>query len=141
MTVLALDLGTKRIGVAISDPSESFALPLTVIERTNLREDVEHVIVLAREHQANELAVGDPLRLSGERAQASDAVDRFIATLERRFRGQIHRVDERLTTAQATRALIDADVSRSKRKQIVDKVAATLILETFLSRRHRAQSK
>jgi putative holliday junction resolvase len=142
VTVLALDLGAKRIGVAISDPSEVFALPLTVIERTNLRDDVKRIVALAREHQANELAVGDPLRLSGERAAASDSVDRFVTALAKEFDGQIHRVDERLTTAQATRTLIDADVSRAKRKQIVDKVAATLILEMFLSRRrHGAQSK
>ena len=135
MTVLAIDLGTKRIGVALSDPSESFALPLEVIERTNIRHDIQRVVDLAHQHQAAELVIGDPLRLSGERALASEAVDHFISKLERQFAGKIHRVDERLTTAQATRTLIDADVSRSKRRQVVDKLAATLILETFLSRR------
>ncbi|MBV9148533.1 MAG: Holliday junction resolvase RuvX [Candidatus Eremiobacteraeota bacterium] len=141
MIVLGLDVGTKRIGVAISDPSESFALPLAVMERTNLRDDVKRIAGLAREHQAGELAVGDPLRLSGERGPASESVDRFIAALEKHFEGKIHRVDERLTTAQATRTLVDADVSRAKRKQIVDKIAATLILETFLNRRRGARGK
>ncbi len=102
MTVLALDLGTKRIGVALSDPSESFALPLQVIVRTNLRADIDRIVALAREHEASELVVGDPVRLSGERAAASDAVDQFIVKLQRQFTGRIHRVDERLTTAQAT---------------------------------------
>ena len=140
MTVLALDLGSRRIGVALSDPSESFALPLAVIERTNLRSDIAQVLSLAQDHSASELVIGDPLRLTGERASASDAVDRFIAKLEREFEGKIHRVDERLTTAQATRTLIEANVSRSRRKRVVDKVAATLILETFLSRRGRMRS-
>ncbi|MBV8727420.1 MAG: Holliday junction resolvase RuvX [Candidatus Eremiobacteraeota bacterium] len=141
MSVLALDVGTKRIGVAISDPSESFALPLQVLERTNLRADIERIVDLAREHQASEVVVGDPVRLSGARAEASNSVDGFVSALERRFTGKVHRVDERLTTAQATRALIDADVSRAKRKRIVDKVAASLILETFLSQRRNTAAQ
>jgi len=138
MTVLALDVGGKRIGVAISDPTESFALPLEVFERANLRADIDRIVALASEYQAVEVVVGDPLRLSGERGPASQAMDGFIAALERRFAGRVHRVDERLTTAQATKTLIAADVSRTKRKRVVDKLAASLILESFLSRRRRS---
>jgi len=138
MTLLALDVGSKRIGVAVSDPSESFAMPLEVVECTNQRADIERIVEIAREREATELVVGDPVRLTGERALASDKVDRFIATLGRRFPGKIHLVDERLTTAQATRQLIEADVSRAERKRVVDKLAATLILENFLTRRRRA---
>lgn len=137
MTLLALDVGSKRIGIAISDPMESFALPLIVFERTNLRADVDRIVALASDNQAEELVVGDPLRLSGERGPASNAIDGFIAALGRRYAGRVHRLDERLTTAQATRTLIEADVSRHKRRQIVDKLAAALILESFLSRRRR----
>jgi putative Holliday junction resolvase len=135
MPVMALDVGTKRIGVAVADPSESFALPVTVLERTNLRADLERIADLARDYEAGEIVIGDPLRLSGERGPAAEQIDRFVEQLRKNFTGPIHRVDERLTTVQAQRALIAADVSRAKRKTVVDKMAAALILETFLARR------
>ncbi|HEX5275899.1 MAG TPA: Holliday junction resolvase RuvX [Candidatus Rubrimentiphilum sp.] len=135
MPVMALDVGTKRIGIAVADPSESFALPVAVLERTNLRADLERIADLARDYQAAEIVVGDPLRLSGERGPAAEHIDKFVEQLRKRFTGAIHRVDERLTTAQAQKALIAADVSRAKRKTVVDKMAAALILDTFLARR------
>lgn len=135
---MALDVGTKRIGIAVADPSESFALPVAVLERTNLRADVERITGLAREYAAGELVVGDPLRLSGERGAAAEQIDRFVKHLAKHFAGPIHRVDERLTTAQAQKTLIAADVRRDKRKLIVDKMAAAFILETFLARRRAA---
>ena len=135
MTVLALDVGSKRIGAAISDPGEVFAMPLTVIEHTNLRSDIDRVVELAVEHRAQEIVVGDPVRLTGERGIAAERIDRFVDALARKFTGTIHRVDERMTTAQATKTLIGADISRAKRKTVVDKIAASLILETFLTRR------
>ncbi len=135
MAVMALDVGTKRIGVAVADPSGSFALPVTVLERTNVRADLERIANLVREYEAGEIVVGDPLRLSGERGPAAEQIDRFVEQLRKSFSGPVHRVDERLTTAQAQKALIAADVSRAKRKTVVDKMAAALILETFLARR------
>ena len=141
MPVMALDVGTKRIGVAVADPTQSFALPVAVLERTNLRADLERIADLARDYQADEIVVGDPLRLSGERGPAAEQIDRFVEHLRKSFTGKIHRVDERLTTAQAQKTLIAADVSRAKRKMVVDKMAAALILETFLARRRgNAQS-
>jgi putative Holliday junction resolvase len=135
MAVLALDVGTKRIGVAVADPAGILALPLTVIERTNLRADVQRVVELAAEYSATEIVVGDPLTLSGQRGAAAQKIDRFVEQLRRLFTGTIHRVDERMTTAQATKTLIAADVRRGKRKNVVDKMAAALILETYLAGR------
>jgi putative Holliday junction resolvase len=135
MPVMALDVGSKRIGVAVADPSGSFALPILVLERTNVQADVHRIVELAKEYDADELVVGDPIRLSGERGLAAEQVDRFVEHLQKMYSGRIHRVDERLTTAQAQRSLVAADVSRAKRKTIVDKMAAALILETFLARR------
>lgn len=140
MTVLGIDVGSKRIGVAISDPGGTFALPLTVLDHTSLRADVEKIVELAVQYGAAELVVGDPVRMNGERGIAAAAIDRFVEALERRFAGTIHRIDERLTTAQATKTLIGADVSRSKRKAVVDKLAAALILEMFLTRRNNLQA-
>jgi putative Holliday junction resolvase len=135
MSLLALDVGSKRIGVAVADPTGTFALPLTVIERTTLKDDLARIADLAAEYNANEVVVGYPVTLAGARGPAAEKMDRFIEQLTRVFSGAIHRVDERLTTAQATKTLIGADVSRSKRKAVVDKMAAALILESFLARR------
>ena len=135
MALLALDVGTKRIGVAVADPGGTFALPVTVIERTNLKNDLERITELAREYNAREMVVGDPVTLGGQRGLAAEKIDRFVEQLARVFSGPIHRVDERMTTAQATKTLISADVSRAKRKTVVDKMAAALILESYLARR------
>jgi putative Holliday junction resolvase len=137
---MALDVGSKRIGVAVADPTGSFALPVTVIERTNLKADLERICELAGEYNAREMVVGDPVTLSGQRGPAAEKIDRFVEQLARLFSGPIHRVDERMTTAQATKSLIAADVSRAKRKTVVDKMAAALILETYLARRRSGTS-
>jgi putative Holliday junction resolvase len=133
--VIALDVGTKRIGVAVGEGT--FAFPHSTLERTNVRDDVVAIVALARERGVRTIVVGDPLTMSGERALASERIDAFVAHLERAFDGAIERVDERLTTAAAQKALIDADVSRAKRKKVVDQLAAVGILETWLARRPR----
>lgn len=140
MSLLALDVGSKRIGVAVADPTGTFALPVTVIERTNLKADLDRITELAGEYNADEMVIGDPVTLSGQRGPAAEKIDRFVEQLMRVYTGRIHRVDERMTTAQATKSLIAADVSRSKRKTVVDKMAAALILETYLARRRSGAS-
>ena len=133
--VIALDVGTKRIGVAVGEGT--FAFPHSTLERTNVRDDVVTIVALARERGARTIVVGDPLTMTGERALASERIDAFVAHLARAFDGTIERVDERLTTAAAQKALIAADVSRAKRKNVVDQLAAVGILETWLARRPR----
>ncbi|MGH7683392.1 MAG: Holliday junction resolvase RuvX [Vulcanimicrobiaceae bacterium] len=135
MSVLALDVGERRIGVAVSDPSETFSLPLEVIERSELRADVAHIVALARERGVDVIVVGDPIKLRGTRGESSARIDRFVEKLAKGWDGRIERVDERLTTAQAARSLLLAYVSRKRRKQVVDKLAAALILDTYLARR------
>ena len=135
MAVLGLDVGERRIGIAVSDPTETYALPLRVLERGALRADLSQIVEIAGEYGAATIVVGDPIRLSGERGIAARGIDGFCSALARVYAGEIARVDERLTTAQATRALIDADVSRSRRRAVVDRNAAALILESFLARR------
>lgn len=135
MTVLALDVGARRIGVAVGEGS--FAFPHSTLERTNVRDDVAAIVTLARDRGARTIVVGDPITLSGERAVASEQIDAFVAHLARAFDGEIERVDERLTTAAAQKALIAADVSRAKRKRVVDQLAAVGILETWQARKQR----
>jgi putative Holliday junction resolvase len=133
--IMALDVGSKRIGIAVSDPSATFALPVATIDRTNRRDDLMRIKELADSYGIAELVVGDPLTLAGDRGIAAREMDAFVEKLREVFPGTIHRVDERLTTAQATKSLIAADVSRQKRRTIVDRMAAALILESFLARR------
>jgi putative Holliday junction resolvase len=132
---MALDVGSKRIGVAIADPTETFALPADTVLRTTPRDDLERLAELFASYNVVELVVGDPVALSGERTLAAQKMDAFVESLRKIFSGTIHLIDERMTTAQVTKTLIAADVSRKKRKQVVDKMAAALILETFLARR------
>jgi putative Holliday junction resolvase len=132
---MALDVGSKRIGVAVSDPSASFALPVATIERTNRQSDLAAIGELVESYGVRELVVGDPLTLAGDRGIAAREMDAFVERLREVFAGTIHRMDERLTTAQATKSLIAADVSRRKRRTVVDRMAAALILESFLARR------
>ena len=133
--IMALDVGSKRIGIAVADPSESFALPVGTVQRSNKRTDLAQLREYFDSYGVDELVVGDPLTLRGERGVAAQAMDGFVEELRAVFTGTIHRFDERLTTAQATKTLVAADVSRRKRRDVVDKMAAALILESFLTRR------
>jgi len=136
--LMALDVGERRIGVAISDPGETFSLPLRTLERAgSLHDDLQAILDIAREYAAKTIVVGDPVSLSGERGIASQRMDEFVAVLAKAFEGTIERVDERLTTAQVTRTLLAADVSRKNRKRVVDQLAAALILDSYLARRRR----
>lgn len=132
--ILALDVGSKRIGVAVSDPGETFALPLRAIDRSNVRADVAAILAVASDYAVTTIVVGDPITLAGTRGPAAEKMDAFVAKLQAAFDGRIARVDERMTTAQATKTLLSADVSRARRRQVVDAMAAALILETFLAR-------
>lgn len=133
--ILALDVGERRIGLAVSDPSETFALPLRTLDRTSLTRDLADIVETAAEYAATTIVVGDPIALSGERGIAARKMDAFVASLAKTFAGTIERVDERLTTAQVTKTLVAADVSRKARKRVVDQLAAALILESWIARR------
>jgi putative Holliday junction resolvase len=139
VAIMALDVGSKRIGVAVADPTGTFALPVGTIERSTLNEDLRKIADFAESYLVREMVVGDPISLSGERGIAAQKMDGFVERLRSVFPGEIHRVDERMTTAQVTKSLIAADVSRKRRKAVVDKMAAALILETFLARRRNEQ--
>jgi|SRR5579872_1342204 len=139
MPILAIDFGERRIGLAVSDPRDTMAFPLPPIERGSREDDARRVAETARERGIRELVVGLPLTLQGERGPAALKAEAFAELLRAAFpEGEIHLVDERMTTAAATKTLIAADVSRKRRKRAVDGMAAALILETFLARRKRA---
>lgn len=136
-TILALDVGTKRIGLAVSDPGMTFALPIATLTRQSLAADLTSIRAYIQEYAVDEIVVGDPVTLGGERGLAAERIDAFVAKLRAAVSVPVARIDERLTTAQATKSLIAADYSRTRRKAVVDRVAATLMLETYLAQRLR----
>jgi len=136
--VVALDVGERRIGVAVSDPFGSFALPYDTIERTNIKADLAAIVQIVAERGARIIVVGDPLTMAGTRGLAAAKMDTFVVALARVFDGEIARIDERLTTAAVQKSLIGADVSRKARRGVVDKLAAAMILETYLARKRNS---
>jgi putative Holliday junction resolvase len=135
-SIIALDVGERRIGVAVN--AGTMALPYDTIERTNVRADLEQIVAIARERGARTIVVGEPLTLAGERGPAAQSIAVFVRHLAGAYDGAIELVDERLTTAAVQKSLIAADVSRKKRKTVVDKLAAAMILDTYLRRRQNA---
>lgn len=135
MRILGLDVGDVRIGVAVSDPLKIIARGLDFIKRTTVKEDVEAIRELVDEHEAEEIVVGLPKMMSGKIGVQAQKVQDFAEALGATIEIPIIMWDERLSTVAATRVLIEADMSRKKRKKVVDKVAATLILQGYLDSR------
>jgi putative Holliday junction resolvase len=132
--LMGLDLGTKTIGLAISDPGRRIASPLKTIARTKFKADAAALLKEAATHAVAALVVGLPLNMDGSegpRAQATRAFARNLATLTDL---PILFWDERLSTAAVTRTLIEADASRKRRGEVVDKMAAAYILQGLLDR-------
>ncbi len=132
MRVLALDLGMRRIGLALSDEEGRVAGPLGTLETQGIARDVAAVAELAQAHGVELVVVGLPLLPSGEEGRGARRARRFAEELARSWSGRVETWDERLTSAEAERVLLEADLSRRKRRQVRDRVAATLILQSFL---------
>jgi putative Holliday junction resolvase len=133
---MALDVGEKTIGVAFSDESATMALPgETIIRQEGKKRDMAALRQLVADRQVCEIVVGLPLMMDGSRGIQAEKVEEFIAVLRNNVRIPIHRQDERLSTAEAERVLIAGQRRREQRKQVVDSLAACLILQTFLDRR------
>jgi putative Holliday junction resolvase len=130
--ILALDYGTKRIGVALSDELGWTAQPLETFERRTLDWDVAHIAALVGSHNVERVVLGLPLQLDGREGPAVRAMREFTAKLETALSVPVVRWDERMTTKAAEELLIAADVSRKKRKGIVDRIAAAILLRSYL---------
>jgi putative Holliday junction resolvase len=134
--VLAIDLGSKRIGVAVSDFTGTVASPLTVLQRSkSRRHDHQRIAALVRDEEAELVVVGLPISLSGTEGPAAKAARNEANVLATLVDVPIETFDERLTTVTAERALGEAGVRGPARRQVVDKVAAAVILQAFLDRR------
>jgi putative Holliday junction resolvase len=135
---LGLDLGSKRIGVAVSDELGLTAQPvLTLVRRRNPREDLRSLARLARRFSVAAIVVGNPLHLSGEKSPRSENTQAFAAELGELTGLPVHLWDERLTTREAHQILYEAGRPRQDHRRVVDQVAATLILQSFLDHENR----
>ena len=130
--ILALDPGTKRIGVALSDELGWTAQPLETFERKSPEADAAHIKDLVRRHDVREIVMGMPVHLSGRAGPAAQHARQFLEMIQAAVEVPVVAWDERLTTKAAEQLLIDADVSRKKRKGAVDRVAAALLLKSYL---------
>lgn len=137
--ILALDPGTKRIGVALSDELGWTAQPLETFERKSLGVDIAHINELVRRHEVREIVIGMPVQLNGRMGPAAQSVQQFLEALQAAVGVPVVAWDERLTTKAAEQMLIEADVSRKKRKGAVDRVAAALLLKSYLEHLSSAQ--
>jgi putative Holliday junction resolvase len=130
--VLALDLGKRRIGLAISDSLGVTAQGLPTLERTRIREDVAALASLIAERGVRLILMGHPLHMSGRESRQAEYVREFAARLERETGVPVQLWDERLTTVEAVRVLKESGVSIEKRAKAVDRLAAVILLESYL---------
>lgn len=130
--ILGLDVGSRTVGVALSDETRLLASPLLTIRRTGVARDVGEVVRLASEHEVSVIVVGMPFELSGRIGFSARRVSGFIDALKKQWTGQVETWDERMSTVAAERSLLEADMSRRRRKTVVDKVAAAIILQGYL---------
>lgn len=136
MRVIGLDLGSKRIGVAISDSSATIATPFTVINRSKKQSEDHRVIAaLVREEEAEAIVVGLPLSMSGDMGPAARAAVAESEALATVVDVPVHLHDERLTTVAADAVLMEAKMKAQARRRVVDKVAAAVMLQSWLDTR------
>jgi putative Holliday junction resolvase len=133
--VLGLDVGSKRIGIAISDPLGITAQGLDTLHRQNKRLDFEKLERIVRDYGVTQIVVGLPLRMSGLEGTQAEKMQLFAEELRKRFQLPVHLWDERLTSAQANRLLRETEMSIKRRGQVVDQMAAVLILQSFMDSR------
>jgi putative Holliday junction resolvase len=143
--LMGLDLGTKTIGLALSDGERRIASPLETIRRTKFRADATKLLALAEKHEVAAFVLGLPLNMDGSEGPRVQATRSFARNLAGLSPLPIHYWDERLSTAAVTRTLLEADASRARRAELVDKMAAAYILQGLLDlmaaqRRQRAMA-
>jgi putative Holliday junction resolvase len=135
MRVLAIDHGTKRMGIAVSDPSGMIALPLEFIPAEPFNPFLDRLKRLIQEKEVELILIGMPRNMDGSYGPAAAKVQEFVAVLKETIAVPIKTWDERLTSTQANRLLVQADVKRKDRKEKVDAAAAAILLQSFLDSR------
>jgi putative Holliday junction resolvase len=128
--IMGLDLGEKTIGVAMSDPLRITAQGVQVIRRS--KNEMEELARLIHEYEVKEIVLGYPRNMNGTLGERAKLTEAFAERLKKQFALQVKLWDERLSTVGASRALLEADLSRAKRKKVIDKMAAVFILQGYL---------
>ncbi len=144
MRIMGLDFGAKTVGVAVSDPMLLTAGALEIIRRkeeNKLRRTLARIEELIEEHEVDEIVLGRPLHMNGEAGERVRLTEEFGEKLERRTGLPVHMWDERLTTVEAGELMAEAGIPREKRRDYVDKIAAAVILQSYLDERGRARQE
>ncbi len=131
---MALDYGEVRIGIAFSDMLQTIASPFETYKRKNLFQDLEYLSNLAKEKETVKIIIGLPFNMDGTMGDRAVKTQQFGKELQEKTGLEIEYVDERLTSVEAEEILISSKVRREKRKEVIDKIAAALILESYLNR-------
>ena len=132
MRILGIDYGHKRLGLALSDEGETLASPLAVYQRRDLDRDLAFLAQLVEEKEVGRIVVGLPRNMDGSLGEMAQKVLAFVDTLKKKTHLPVDTFDERLSTAEAERVLIQANLSRKRRKNLKDSLAAVLILQGYL---------
>lgn len=140
MRALGLDLGTKTIGLAVTDELGITAQGLQTLERRGLRKDLEALAQTVADYAIDRFVIGLPLNMDGSEGPRAEATRKFGDALENTTKLPVIYWDERLTTVAAHRMLLEADVSRRKRREVVDQIAAVLILQGWMESQARTES-
>jgi putative Holliday junction resolvase len=133
--ILAIDYGSRRMGLAVSDPLGITSQGIETLQRKNKRNDFSRLGQIIRKYDVREIVLGNPLRMSGAEGLQSEKVAGFAEELRQKFNLPVHLWDERLTSAEANRLLRESELSLQERAQAVDRMAAVLILQSFLQAR------
>lgn len=142
MRCLGLDLGSKRIGVALCDPDERVATPLTVVQRgASRKDDHETIRALVVEYEAEAVVVGLPLNLQSKVTAAAESAIQETEQLRATLNVPVHLYDERLTTKTADRSLMELSMKADARRRVVDKVAAAVMLQSFIDHRRNQRAR
>ena len=134
---MCLDIGDKRIGIAVSDPFNTYSLPVETYNRKNLKTDLEKIACFVKEKGATALVCGLPVNFDGTPSVQTKKAEFFIEKLKERLTVEIFTVDERCSTCEAEDVLIEQGKSRQERKQFVDALAAATILQGFLNDKNK----
>ena len=135
--IVAFDIGDKRVGVAVTDPFGNMALPLETYWRKGFKTDAENLIELAKKQGAETIVCGLPVNFDGSESVQTAKTREFIEQLKALTEIPIETQDERFSTLQSRRLLLEADMRREKRKDVIDKIAASYILEDYLAKKKR----
>lgn len=140
MRFMGLDVGDKRIGIALSDELGLIASPRDTLCRNGLDHDLDRLLDLARQESVGEILVGMPISMDGSEGPQAKKVMKFVQLLSERAEMPVVPWDERLTTVAAERALLEGDVSRARRRKVIDKVAAAYMLQSYLDYRNQKEA-